>query len=383
MQVSDIQTAFEKYKRDISDVTSESGLFEEWVQFVTRFVYNEVKKLDPERFIKKQSYNVVKPPQAFSLPSDFNDMNQTGTGLFVYDMRKRLVVSFSSTDGITYSDTGGTSAFNTNIYVQGDSSRGFTGDAAATLNLSFSTAINWNDFDDGGADSPDNDYISIWIYVGNSIPTSATLGFSTSNDGSDVGVNEFTYTYSSLAEGWNRIKVKKSDFTQAGTLSWSSIGYITLAYAGGASDTNIYWDKLDLVESEVNGNDQTNTQLGVTGYGNTKQGYYLRSSYIEFTDSDQVMDKYYVMRYLPIPPTIDSSSDYITVDSTSTGTAIIRDQDMEYMVKAVDVLYEQWDVDPSRESIADFRFTRALSGLLDNYKRTPNVPTMYNSLSGF
>lgn len=385
LQVQDVQDAFERYKHDIDDVTAETGLFEEWVQFAVRFIYNEVKRIDPERFIKTNSYNVVIPPQKFVLPSDFENMNQTSCGLYKYDMRKRLLVGFnenSDTD-ITYSDASATSAYNENIYVEGGSSRGYTGDAGDTMKLTFGTALDFTDFDDSGADSPTNDHISIWVYIGNSVPTSATLGFYSSS----AKTNGWTYQETSLVAGWQRIKVLKSAFTEVGTGDWTSIGYIELIHAGGAATTNIYWDKLDLVENEVNGNDQTDDKIGVTGYGSQKEGYYLvnsgASKYIEFTGSDSITDDYYVMRYLPIPPTIDDSTDYLTVDGTANTPEIIEDRYLEYLVKAVDVLYEQWDNSPAQESIADFRFVRALSNILDGYNRLPQVCVMKNPINNF
>ncbi len=383
LQAQDIYDSFSRAKRDVSDV--DSTLFLEWVQFTTRFIYDKVKRVDAERFVKTNSYNVVIPPQKFTLPSDFQDLNQTKCGLYKYDMRKRSVVTFDSggdTD-VTFSDSGGTSAYNSNIYVQGGSSRGYTGDGAATLILSFGTAIDWEDFDDGGADSPSTDHISIWVYVGNTVPTSATIEFSTLNTGASVGVDQLSYTYSSLVAGWNRIKVLKSAFTLTGSADWGSLGYLRLSYTGGDTTTNIYWDKLDLVENETNGNDETDAKLGITGYGSQEEGYYLRGADVVFTGNQQITDNYYVMRYIPAPPTIDALTDYITVDATSATSQIVEDRHLEYMVKAIDVLYSQWDNDPSGESLADFRFVRALGGILDGFNRQPQISTHRNSFSDF
>ena len=383
LTAQNIKDAFGRYKRDISDVSD--TIFLEWVQFATRFIFDKVKRIDPERFVKTNSYNVVIPPQKFVLPTDFQDMNQTSCGLYKYDMRKRKVITFDSTGdaGVTFSDVGGTSAYNTNIYIEGGSSRGYTGDAAATLRLSWSTAVNWTDFDDGGAASPTNDFISIWVYVGNTVPTSATIEFSTLNTGADVGVNQLSYAYTSLVAGWNRIKVAKSAFTLTGSAAWSSLGYLRLIYTGGDATTNIYWDKLDLVESEVNGNDEMDDKLGITGYGSKDQGYYLNASNIVFTGADQLTDDYYVMRYTPIPPIIDELTDYITVDGTANTAMIVENRHLEYFVKAVDVLYEQWDLNSSQESVADFRFVRALGDILDGYNRTPQISTMRSPFNDF
>lgn len=384
IQAQDIYDSFERYKHDISDVSETQFL--EWVQFTTRFIFDKVKRIDASRFVKTQNYAVVIPPQTLNLPSDFQDLNQTACGIYKYDARKKLNVTFDDggdTD-ITFSDSGGVSAYNPAQKVQGGSSRGFTGDAAATLLLSFGTALNWTSFGDGGSTSPTNDYISIWLYVGNSVPTSATIEFSTLASGASVGVDQFSYTESSLVAGWQNIKVLKSAFTTTGSPSWSSLAYIRLIYTGGSTTTNIYWDKLELVESPTNGKDETNEKIGITGYGNKHEGYYLNGSYVVFTgDNRGLVDRDYVMRYLPYPPTIDALTDYITIDGTANTAEIVEDQHLEYMVKAVDVLYEQWDNNPGAESLSDFRFVRALGEVLDGYNRQPQISIMKNPSSYF
>jgi hypothetical protein len=380
LQAQDIYDSFERYKRDISDVGS--TLFLEWAQFTTRFIFKKVRKVDPARFTKSESYAVVVPPQKEDMPSDFQDMNQTTCGLYKYDQRKRSLVTFDENGDTDVTFTGG--SYNTNIKVQGGSSRGYTDDAAATMLLSFGTALDIEDFDDGGADSPSNDFISIYAYVGNSIPTSATIEFSTTNDGSDVGVNQLSYEYTSLVAGWNRIKVAKSAFTLTGSADWASLGYLRLIYTGGDTTTNFYWDKLELVEAEVNGKGEIDDKISLTGYGSKKEGYYLDGSKIVFTHYDEnPLNADYVMKYMPSPPTIDDLDDYITVDGTASTAEIVEDEDLEYMVKAIDVLYEQWDEDPSKESIADFRFVRALGGLLDGFNRQPQVSQMDNPSNDF
>ncbi len=384
IQAQDIYDSFERYKHDISDVSETQFL--EWVQFTTRFIFDKVKRIDASRFVKTQNYAVVIPPQTLNLPSDFQDLNQTACGIYKYDARKKLNVTFDDggdTD-ITFSDSGGVSVYNSAQKVQGGSSRGFSADAAATLLLSFGTALNWTSFGDGGSTSPTNDYISIWLYVGNSVPTSATIEFSTLSSGASVGVDQFSYTESSLVAGWQNIKVLKSAFTTTGSPSWSSLAYIRLIYTGGSTTTNIYWDKLELVESPTNGKDETNEKIGITGYGNKHEGYYLNGSYVVFTgDNRGLVDRDYVMRYLPYPPTIDALTDYITIDGTANTAEIVEDQHLEYMVKAVDVLYEQWDNNPGAESLSDFRFVRALGEVLDGYNRQPQISIMKNPSSYF
>lgn len=383
LTAQNIYDAFSRYKRDIDDVDTTDFL--EWVRFTVEFIYDKVKRVDAGRFLQSTAYNVVLPPQSFTLPSDFENLNQTKCGLFVYNMRKISLVTFDETGDtdVTFSDTGETSVYNDNIRVQGGSSRGYTGDAAATMNLSFGTALNLEDFGDGGADSPDNDHISIWVYIGNTLPTSVTIEFSTLSNGTSVGVDQLSYSETTLVTGWNRIKVLKSAFTLTGSADWGSLGYLRLSHTGGDATTNIYWDKLDLVENEVNGNDQTDQKLGITGYGSKKQGYYLEGANIVFTGTSQITDDYYVMKYLPVPPTITALSNYISLDKTVTGEPIVETRHLEYFVKAVDVLYSQWDNDPNAEMLADQRFVRALGGILDGYNRTPQIAVMRNPFSDF
>lgn len=121
-------------------------------------------------------------------------------------------------------------------------------------------------------------------------------------------------------------------------------------------------------------------KLGITGVGREDEGYYLEGASLIFTGCE---DKSFYMKYMPVPPTIDDLTDYITVDASLTGTKIVEDYHLEYLVKAVDVLYEQWDRNPSGESLADFRFVRALGGLLDGFTRVPQVSVMSNPSEDF
>lgn len=383
MQAQDIYNSFQRYKHDLSDVSN--ALFLEWVKFTTYFLYEKLYRIDSKRFITEQSYTVVLPPQTQSLPSNFLNLNLTDCGIFKYDTRKRKLVTFDSSGdtGVTFSTGSATSVYNTNTYLEGDASRGFTGDAGDNINLSFSTALNLTDFADGGAASPTNDYISIWLYLGNTLPTSVTVEFSTSSNGSDVDTNEFSYSETTLVEGWNRIKVAKSAFTITGSPAWSSLAYLRLIHTGGDSTTNIYWDKLELVEAEVNGNDETDEKIGITGYGSRQEGYYLDGANVVFTGRDERVDDDYVMRYIPSPPSISALTDYITLDKTSTGKPLVEDRHLEYFVKAVDVLYEQWDENPTNESMADQRFVRALGGILDTYNRQPQISMIPNPANDF
>lgn len=122
----------------------------------------------------------------------------------------------------------------------------------------------------------------------------------------------------------------------------------------------------------------TTYKLGMTSFGSDDEGYYLEGNNVIFTGAEDSTSKSYVMKYMPLPPTINQLTDYITLDGTATGQALLQERHMKYMVDAIDVLYEQWDDDAGKESVADFRFVRALGGLLTNYNRAPQVSTMTN-----
>lgn len=124
----------------------------------------------------------------------------------------------------------------------------------------------------------------------------------------------------------------------------------------------------------------TNQKLGITGYGSTEEGFYIEGSNIIFTG---ITSKAYRMRFMPKAPTITALTDYITVDALVTGAEIVNQEDLEYLVKATDVLYEQWDLNPNSESLADFRFVRALSEMLDSYNRTPQISIIPNQSSDY
>lgn len=215
LTAQNIYDSFVRYKRDVADVDTETGLFLEWVQFTTRYIYDKVKRIDAKRYIKEKSYTVVTDPDDFTLETDFGDLRQTDCGLYFYN------------------------------------------------------------------------------------------------------------TDDSLA---------------------------------------------------------TDTKLGLTSYGKTDKGYYLEANKIYFTG---IENETYVMRYLPVPPTIDALTDYISTDATATGAAIVEDRHLEYFVKAIDVLYEQWDNNSTQESIADFRFVRALDDLLDGFNRQPQISVMKNPINNF
>lgn len=130
-----------------------------------------------------------------------------------------------------------------------------------------------------------------------------------------------------------------------------------------------------VIDSDGNPTDE---KIGITGYGRRQIGYYLNGSDIIFTDESETVDKDYMMRYIPKLTSFTALTDYFTIDSTDDSAITVEDEDLEYLVKAVDVLYEQWDQNPGAESVADFRFVRAMGEMFDSYNRTPQVSTIYN-----
>lgn len=103
-------------------------------------------------------------------------------------------------------------------------------------------------------------------------------------------------------------------------------------------------------------------KLSFTGYGYLRAGCYISGSNIVFTGINS--STVFLMRFMPTITTLTAMSDAL----------LIPDEYNLYIMKAFDELYEQWDEDPSLESLADFRLTRTLSELT---KTIPRQPTVY------
>lgn len=121
-------------------------------------------------------------------------------------------------------------------------------------------------------------------------------------------------------------------------------------------------------------------RLGETGFGSTDEGFYLNRSNLVFTGAST---KSFVGRYLPKPIVLSATTEYFTLDGTASGVVIIEDRHEEYLIKACDVLYEQWDDNNGAESVSDFRMVRALGDVLETYKRTANVAKMDNPINNY
>lgn len=80
--LSDVKTALENVKRDISDVSD--AVFLQWCNYGARSLYRKLSNQVPERFVLTHTYtSVTSGTQA--LPNDFNNIQSVGTGLFEVD----------------------------------------------------------------------------------------------------------------------------------------------------------------------------------------------------------------------------------------------------------------------------------------------------------
>lgn len=110
--------------------------------------------------------------------------------------------------------------------------------------------------------------------------------------------------------------------------------------------------------------------LPITGSGSRETGYYITSSSIVFTGNE---NQTYKLRYLPEQTKLTALTDYFTIDALVNGKVTIEPRHLEFLVKALDVLYNQWDEMPGSESLADFRYARALDAALEDYRKLPTV----------
>lgn len=119
-----------------------------------------------------------------------------------------------------------------------------------------------------------------------------------------------------------------------------------------------------------------------TGYASSSGGYYIENDDIVITPTPQKSDTY-ILRYIPNPPAFTALTDYFSSDKTSTGTPLLRDEDREFLIRALDVQYSMWDEDLSIEPIADQRFVRILSEMLSRQRSTPNAYSLNSYIGSF
>ena len=122
--------------------------------------------------------------------------------------------------------------------------------------------------------------------------------------------------------------------------------------------------------------------LAMNNYGESGTGYYLTPTSIVITNAPTDTQAA-ILRYTPKMPVFTSLSDYYTDDKTITGVPIYNDWDLEFTVRAVDIQYTMWDEDIAMEPIADQRFVRILSEMLERQRQTPNVYKIDPYVQGF
>jgi len=144
----------------------------------------------------------------------------------------------------------------------------------------------------------------------------------------------------------------------AGTNSYSLPGTFFHARSEG---TGLY-------QPDSNGN-ATDNRFPLTGFGSPINGFYISGSDIVLTPPNYPNSDTLTFRYIPNPFTYTALTEYYTDDGTNTGVDIIPSIYSEYIVKALHVLYTQFDENPSDESFSDARFVRALNDLLKNIPR--------------
>lgn len=105
-------------------------------------------------------------------------------------------------------------------------------------------------------------------------------------------------------------------------------------------------------------------------------GYYLNKGNVIFTAPQT---RSYKLRYIPVLTPLLLFSD----------SFVIPDEYADYVLRALDVLYYQWDEDAISEGISDQRFVRVMSELEDDIRRVPsayNLPDLsldYVNLGGY
>lgn len=125
----------------------------------------------------------------------------------------------------------------------------------------------------------------------------------------------------------------------------------------------------------------TDYTLDYTGRGRTDQGYYLDGDNIVFTG---MTNQSLLLVFVPKLTTLDDLTDYFTVDTLVTGKDVISEEWLDdFVIKALDVMYAQWDEDTGAEGLSDARFVRLLDEFARNIRRTPGVYALEDTSLNF
>jgi len=242
LQLSAIQDSFGRLKQDVSDVDDDT--FVEWCEYVSNFIYGNLKNVDSERFITETVYYAVTSPDTFTLPTNLMDLRQTGCGFF----------ELTSAD-IAYDAQ----------------SANFTVGATLTGGTSGATAVITADDDDGTTGTLTVEQVS-GVFQDNETITDGSGGSATENGAPVYAIAD--------------------------------------------------------------------NKLGETGFGSAEEGFYFNRSNLIFTNAEE---KSFVFRYIPKPVALSSINEYFTLDGTVGGVVLIEDRHKEYLIRALDVMYCDWE----------------------------------------
>jgi len=119
---------------------------------------------------------------------------------------------------------------------------------------------------------------------------------------------------------------------------------------------------------------RSEVQSVLTNPNSSTEGFYIKNDRIYFRPTP-TQAQTYMLRYVPSEPTLTALTDYFSAPLDARYT--------QYLVNAIDILYDQWDEQSSDESLADFRFARLLDELSRNVKQSPAVYILDDSTLNF
>ncbi len=94
MNVLELRNAFEDYKGE--NITDEK--FYKWLNYAEKWLYEQLVRIEPEKFIKTQSYSVSGGTVEYDLPSDFAHINSLNCGFFSVNSAGDPVSKFFTTE---------------------------------------------------------------------------------------------------------------------------------------------------------------------------------------------------------------------------------------------------------------------------------------------
>lgn len=83
MTITELKTEFGYMKHDLTDVND--TLFIVWCDYLNKFFYRYLAKVDPEQLISTSDYTVATSPSSQALPASFGHISSDGTGFYKLD----------------------------------------------------------------------------------------------------------------------------------------------------------------------------------------------------------------------------------------------------------------------------------------------------------